>query len=420
MKAAQVFGKWLPLVSALALGACGEAGSPDSFESHELVGASEDVEAVDSVSSSITQAVPQGTSLKTTSELNLRSGPGAGNSILRVMPAGATVQAVNGTPTNGWYNVSYGGTVGWASGTYLTTTAPAADSARVCGSLPNGRLNAGQSVETCNGQAFLAMQGDGNLVLYRKSNGSPLWATSTYFSNGGFAVIQGDGNVVVYDGSGRAHWSTNTHGNPGAQFAIQDDGNLVVYAGGRAIWASSTSLNGGSSSGGGSSGGGGSLTSNNRDGAVARAKTGVGFSYWWGGGRWKASGPTSDNRGVCSGGGCPNCTHSGWGGADCSGYVAKLWQVPASNNNLEVNSHPYSTADFIASNSQWRTVGRESLTRGDALVYRANGAGHVFLYESGDGWGSMWVYEAAGCSRGITHNIRTAGTGYKAIAKVGY
>jgi uncharacterized protein YraI len=55
----------------------------------------------------------------TTDYLNLRSGPGLENPVLRVIPVGATV-SVAGDPENGFYPVAYGGTNGWASGDYLT------------------------------------------------------------------------------------------------------------------------------------------------------------------------------------------------------------------------------------------------------------------------------------------------------------
>jgi len=152
-----------------------------------------------------------------------------------------------------------------------------------------------------------------------------------------------------------------------------------------------------------------------RDEAVARAIPGVGFSYWWGHGAWLPTGPTSSTIGSCSGS-CPSCTHSGSYGADCSGYVAKIWQVPASNTDVAIDSHPYSTSDFVIDASQWHTIDRGTVQKGDALVYHTGGAGHIFLYESGDGWGSMWTYEAKGCSYGITHDLRTAGTAYHAIA----
>lgn len=153
------------------------------------------------------------------------------------------------------------------------------------------------------------------------------------------------------------------------------------------------------------------LAANTRDGAIQRAKSGVGATYGWGHGRWI---PFGSNGGSCTGS-CPSCSHSGSTGADCSGYVAKIWEVPASNSNLTVDSHPYSTASFYGANSQWRTISRASLAKADALVYRKDGAGHIVLFESGNGWGSFWAYEAKGCSSGIRHNIRTASSAYKAI-----
>ncbi|MBK7857676.1 MAG: SH3 domain-containing protein [Archangiaceae bacterium] len=154
-----------------------------------------------------------------------------------------------------------------------------------------------------------------------------------------------------------------------------------------------------------------SITANTRDGAIQRAKSGVGGTYWWGHGRWV---PFGSNGGSCTGS-CPSCSHSGSTGADCSGYVAKIWEVPSSNSNLQVDSHPYSTSSFYGSNSQWHSIARTSLVKADALVYRKNGAGHIVLYESGDGWNSFWAYEAKGCSYGIRHNSRTASSAYKSI-----
>ena len=159
-------------------------------------------------------------------------------------------------------------------------------------------------------------------------------------------------------------------------------------------------------------GGGGGSSS--RDVAIARAKEGVGFSYWWGHGRWLSSGPTSSTAGSCTGS-CPSCSHGGSYGADCSGYVGKIWSVGQSSD-VTVDAHPYSTGSFISDSSQWHTVSRGSVQKGDALVHNSGGSGHIFLYESGDGWGSMWAYEAKGCSYGIVHDIRTAGSEYHAIS----
>lgn len=156
-----------------------------------------------------------------------------------------------------------------------------------------------------------------------------------------------------------------------------------------------------------------------RDEAIARAKGAVGFSYWWGHGRWIPNGVTSSNSGTCTGS-CPNCSHGGSYGADCSGLAAKVWNVPSSNNVMTTDSHPYGTIHFVGSNSQWSTISRSNVQKGDALVYNTNGAGHIFIYESGDGWGSMWAYEAKGCAFGIVHNLRTATSAFKAIKRAGW
>ncbi len=164
-----------------------------------------------------------------------------------------------------------------------------------------------------------------------------------------------------------------------------------------------------------STGGGSSA----RDAAIVRAQAGVGFSYWWGHGRWLSTGVTSGTKGSCTGS-CPSCSHGGSYGADCSGYVAKIWQIPSSNTNLATDSHPYSTATFVGSNSQWTTIARDSAVKGDALVYNSNGAGHIVLYESGDAWGNFWTYEARGCSYGIVHNLRSVTSAYKTIRRAGW
>jgi uncharacterized protein YraI len=170
------------------------------------------------------------------------------------------------------------------------------------------------------------------------------------------------------------------------------------------------------SSSGGSSGSTGSSPSM-RDQAITRAQDAMGFSYWWGHGCFLESGPTTSNAGTCTGT-CPSCTHAGSYGGDCSGLVGKTWFL--GNQDLTVDSHPYSTYDFYNSSVDWHDVDRGSLVRGDALVYNTNGEGHIFLYESGDGWGSMWAYECKGCSYGCVHDLRTADSSYKGIGHNGW
>ncbi len=59
-------------------------------------------------------------SATTTSALKLRSGPSTSDSVILVMPSGATV-TLTGNTSNGFSGVIYQGTAGWASTTYLST-----------------------------------------------------------------------------------------------------------------------------------------------------------------------------------------------------------------------------------------------------------------------------------------------------------
>ncbi len=146
---------------------------------------------------------------------------------------------------------------------------------------------------------------------------------------------------------------------------------------------------------------------------LARAKVAVGYSYYWGHGAWR-----TDNTeiGSCSGS-CPSCTHTGLYGADCSGLVAKLWEVPKSSAP-QTDEHPYSTYNFYYEHEHWIQEPRSSIQPGDAYVYRNGGAGHIALFESGaDPYGAVWLYEARGCATGVVHDLRTVNSSYIAIAR---
>jgi len=105
---------------------------------------------------------------------------------------------------------------------------------------PGERLLPGRSVHSKNGKVDLVMQTDGNLVLYRCSDGSPLWASNTNGRSIRECVMQQDGNLVLYDTHGHAAWASNTHGNNGASLLVQDDGNVCLYRHGHCHWASGT------------------------------------------------------------------------------------------------------------------------------------------------------------------------------------
>lgn len=100
-------------------------------------------------------------------------------------------------------------------------------------------LSPGQSLHSPDHQLRLAMQSDGNLVLYR-SDGTAAWSTATSGKRHR-VTMQGDGNLVMYAGT-TSMWSTSTDGFHGAELVLQDDGNLVVYQNGRALWSQGSGI----------------------------------------------------------------------------------------------------------------------------------------------------------------------------------
>ncbi|WP_158619331.1 hypothetical protein [Corallococcus sp. AB011P] len=108
-----------------------------------------------------------------------------------------------------------------------------------------GRMNAnqglgfGQRLYSCDGRFWLAMQGDGNLVL--RQGAAVLWHSNTYGTAAVGAVMQGDGNFVIYTAAPRALWHSNTYGYNGAYLSVQNDGNVVIRTSrGGAIWNTQT------------------------------------------------------------------------------------------------------------------------------------------------------------------------------------
>lgn len=239
-----------------------------------------------------------------------------------------------------------------------------------------------------------------------KHHGTVGWSFGAYYTSAIPTTTSGGGSGGSGGSAGQGAERGISHGYGGI---------------GGSTGSAPTASAGGSGGSGGTTNGSGSAINNSdaRTAAMARAEAGVGFSYWWGHGRLLPDGPTTATAGSCAGN-CPSCTHGGSYGADCSGYVGKVWQVPGSNADLAVDSHPYNTKAFVADSALWTTVPRSSLLVADALVYNTNGEGHVFLYSSGDGWGSIDAYECKGCSYGCVHGLRSASSAYHGIRRAGY
>jgi hypothetical protein len=105
--------------------------------------------------------------------------------------------------------------------------------------LPGETLQAGQWISA--GRDTLAMQGDGNLVLYAPGS-TPVWATGTAGHDGAQLVMQTDGNLVLAVPGGRPLWAAGTSGHGGAVLILQPDGDVVIDAPGSVVlWSTNTS-----------------------------------------------------------------------------------------------------------------------------------------------------------------------------------
>jgi len=131
-----------------------------------------------------------------------------------------------GTYNTGTWEAITGSTVGELWSRYATSD-------RL---LKGQTLVAGKYLRSPNGKYKLAMQSDGNLVLYKSGTTIAIWSSGTYGKPVTKCVMQADGNLVLYDKNNKAYWDTKTYMYSGGFFVVQNDGNLVVYQNGTARW----------------------------------------------------------------------------------------------------------------------------------------------------------------------------------------
>ncbi|SDJ49937.1 D-mannose binding lectin [Frankineae bacterium MT45] len=81
------------------------------------------------------------------------------------------------------------------------------------------------------GNYVAQMQGDGNFVVtYQRSGSSDvIFQSGTGGHPNAYLAMQGDGNLVIYDGK-RPLFSTRTSGNPGAHPVMLTNGNFAIYS----------------------------------------------------------------------------------------------------------------------------------------------------------------------------------------------
>jgi len=96
-------------------------------------------------------------------------------------------------------------------------------------------LVAGQYLRSNANHHELIMQPDGNLVHYQA--GIAQWSTQTGGNPGAYLALQTDGNLVLYSRTGVPLWHTFTNGTAANLLAMQDDGNVVLYGpNGQVFW----------------------------------------------------------------------------------------------------------------------------------------------------------------------------------------
>jgi hypothetical protein len=119
----------------------------------------------------------------------------------------------------------------------------------------------GDHTYICSKAACLAMQYDGNLVVYKcpvlnriwcedhfypYAGWRAMWASNTNFDWAAghlYARFQTDGNLVIYGPGVTPMWASNTccWAEGRTLLAVQWDGNVVIYTWeGRALWATNT------------------------------------------------------------------------------------------------------------------------------------------------------------------------------------
>lgn len=114
---------------------------------------------------------------------------------------------------------------GLMAGLFMTSAAMAADTLVV-----NQTMTPSQFLESANGSYRFTFQTDGNLVVYRQSDGAALWASNTRNQGGVRLPLQSDGNLVLYTSGSTPLWATNTADTPANRLVMQNDGNLVMYS----------------------------------------------------------------------------------------------------------------------------------------------------------------------------------------------
>lgn len=143
--------------------------------------------------------------------------------------AGVGYDAVTGLGSPNWSALA--SVLPTASGCTTQTAPVAADGTRITAS--SRVWAAGTSIHSPNGQFWLSLQADGNLVEY--GNGRVLWQTNTRGNTGATLAVRTTGDAVVTSASGQVLWHTGTTGS-GNALTVTDGGDVQVAAGTVVRW----------------------------------------------------------------------------------------------------------------------------------------------------------------------------------------
>jgi hypothetical protein len=98
--------------------------------------------------------------------------------------------------------------------------------------ISTGVMQIGQELPSVNSRYSFKFQLDGDLVVYDNAAGKPLWSSNTKGSQANRLVMQNDGHLVLITKDDSLVWSSNKTSTQGDYFLLmQDDGNLVIYQG---------------------------------------------------------------------------------------------------------------------------------------------------------------------------------------------
>ncbi|WP_226350244.1 hypothetical protein [Pseudonocardia sp. ICBG601] len=104
-------------------------------------------------------------------------------------------------------------------------------------------LERGREYTSPSGAYALRFQDDGNLVLSRRPDGTPVWALQRVLGDrwSGHSRVEfdGDGHLVVHDASGAPVWTSPGAARPTALLSVTDDGRIVISDNGTTLWSSS-------------------------------------------------------------------------------------------------------------------------------------------------------------------------------------